>query len=72
MGSPSPLRFRASTQQLFPLHLLRHTAVTNVYRESRDLFLAQRFARHMSPLTTVCYTHVSDEELFMRLRGLAC
>ena len=27
------------------VHALRHTAVTNVYRASRDLFLAQRFAR---------------------------
>lgn len=41
-------------------------------RASRDLFLAQRFARHLSPLTTTVYTHVSDEELFERVRGLAC
>jgi integrase len=38
--------------RLYPFHALRHTAVTNVYRASRDLFLAQRFARHASPLTT--------------------
>src|SRR2546426_1224074 len=31
---------------------LRHCAITNVYRKSRDLYLAQRFARHVSPLTT--------------------
>ena len=43
-----------------------------VYPASRDLFLAQRFARHASPLTTVIYTHVSDEEMFVRLRDLAC
>ncbi|OFV83821.1 MAG: hypothetical protein A2W26_06550 [Acidobacteria bacterium RBG_16_64_8] len=49
-----------------------NTAVTNVYRASRDLFLAQRFARHASPMTTTVYTHVSDEELFLRVRGLAC
>jgi hypothetical protein len=54
------------------LYALRHTAVTNDYRASRDLFLAQRFARHVSPLTTVVYTHVSDEEMFVRLRVLAC
>ena len=29
-------------------HALRHT-VTNVYRASRDLFLAQRFVRQASP-----------------------
>ena len=49
-----------------------HTAVTNVYRASRDLFLAQRFARHVSPLTTTIYTHPSDEELFEKVRTLTC
>ena len=62
----------AGFDRLYPFHALRHTAVTNVYRASRDLFLAQRFARHASPLTTVAYTHVSDEELSRRVRGLAC
>ena len=33
------------------------------------LFLAQRFARHVSPLTTVVYTHPSDQEMRDRLRG---
>ena len=50
---------------------LRHTAVTNVYRASRDLFLAQRFARHASPLTTIIYTHPSDEEMLSRVRRLS-
>ena len=63
---------RAGFDRMYPLHALRHTAVTNVYRASRDLFLAQRFARHVSPLTTVIYTNPSDEELFKRLRGLDC
>ena len=35
---------------MYPFHALRHSAVTNVYRRTRDLFLAQRFARHVSPL----------------------
>jgi len=58
--------------RLYPFHALRHTAVTNVYRASRDLFLAQRFARHVSPLTTVIYTHPSDQEMFERLSGMEC
>jgi site-specific recombinase XerD len=61
---------RAGFDRLYPLHALRHTAVTNVYRASRDLFLAQRFARHASPLTTVIYTHVSDEDLRDGVRHL--
>jgi site-specific recombinase XerC len=58
--------------RLYPFHSLRHTAVTNVYRASRNLFLAQRFARHASPLTTTVYTHVSDEEMFERLSEMEC
>ena len=53
-------------------HALRHTAVTNVYRASSDLFLAQRFARHVSPLTTTLYTHPSDEEVNVLIRKLTC
>jgi site-specific recombinase XerC len=63
---------KAGFDRLYPFHALRHTAVTNVYRASRDLFLAQRFARHVSPLTTTVYTHPSDEELFERVRTLSC
>jgi integrase/recombinase XerC len=58
--------------RLYPFHALRHTAVTNVYRASRDLFLAQRFARHVSPLTTTVYTHPSDQEMWERIRDLTC
>ncbi len=63
---------KAGFDRLYPFHALRHTAVTNVYRASRDLFLAQRFARHASPLTTTTYTHPSDQELWQGVRGLAC
>ena len=63
---------KAGFDRLYPFHALRHTAVTNVYRASRDLFLAQRFARHVSPLTTVVYTHPSDEEFFNQIRSLGC
>ena len=63
---------RAGFDRLYPFHATRHTAVSNVYRTTRDLFLAQRFARHASPLTTVIYTHPSDEELRDRLRCIPC
>ncbi len=63
---------KAGFDRLYPFHALRHTAVTNVYRASRDLFLAQRFARHASPLTTTIYTHPGDQELWKRVRGLVC
>jgi len=46
--------------------------VTSVYRATKDLFLAQRFARHASPITTIIYTHPSDEELYEGIRELPC
>jgi integrase/recombinase XerC len=46
--------------------------IIRVYRASKDLFLAQRFARHASPLTTVIYTHPSDEDLRAGVRRLDC
>jgi integrase/recombinase XerC len=63
---------RAGFDRVYSFHALRHTAVTNVYRASRDLFLAQRFARHLSPLTTTVYTHPSDEDVQRRLRSMTC
>ena len=63
---------RAGFDRLYPFHCLRHSSVTNVYRATRDLFLAQRFARHVSPLTTTVYTHPNDDDLQAALRGLGC
>ena len=63
---------RAGLDRLYSFHALRHSAVTNVYRQTRDLFLAQRFARHASPLTTTVYTHPGDDEMQIQLRRLSC
>jgi integrase len=63
---------KAGFDRLYGFHSMRHTAVTNVYRATRDLFLAQRFARHVSPLTTTIYTHPGDEEMAQRVRALSC
>jgi len=63
---------RAGFDRRYNFHSLRHSAVTNVYRTSKNLFLAQRFARHASPLTTIVYTHPADEELWEGVRDLPC
>jgi site-specific recombinase XerC len=60
----------AGFETVYPFHALRHSAITNVYRATKDLYLTQRFARHSSPLTTTIYTHPSDEELYAALRGI--
>jgi len=62
----------AASWRVQSLHAVRHSAVTNVYRKTRALFLAQRFARHASPLTTTVYTHPSDEEMSAQLQRLEC
>ena len=46
---------RAGLDRHHGFHQLRHSAVTNVYLASKNLFLAQRFARHASPLTTIIH-----------------
>jgi integrase/recombinase XerC len=63
---------KAGFDRLYSFHSIRHSAITAVYRASHDLFLAQRFARHVSPLTTTVYTHPSDQEMYERVRGLSC
>ncbi len=60
----------AGFEALYPFHSLRHSAITNVYRATKDLYLTQRFARHSSTLTTTVYTHPSDEELYEGIRRL--
>ena len=60
----------AGFETIYPFHSLRHSAITNVYRATKDLYLTQRFARHSSPLATTIYTHPSDEELYGAIRGI--
>ena len=63
---------RAGFDRRYNFHSMRHSSITNVYRASKNLFLAQRFARHASPLTTIIYTHPADEELAAGVRDLPC
>jgi len=42
----------AGFERPYHFHALRHTAITNVYRATKDLFLTQRFARHANPSRT--------------------
>jgi integrase/recombinase XerC len=63
---------RAGFDRHYGFHQLRHSSITAVYRMSRNLFLAQRFARHASPMTTIIYTHPSDDELYEGVRDLPC
>lgn len=44
-------------------HLLRHTALTNLYRVTKDLRVVQETAGHKDPKTTAIYAHVSGEDI---------
>ena len=51
--------------------MLRHAACSSIYALSKDLRLTQRFARHRSVLTTMIYTHPSDEDLVRAVERIA-
>ena len=44
----------------------------HLFERTRDLFLAQRLARHTSPLTMTVYTHPSDDEMHGPVRKFVC
>jgi len=63
---------RAGLDQRHTFHRLRHTAVHQMYRTTRDLLLTQRFARHSSLLVTSVYLHPTDEDLARSVRRIPC
>jgi integrase/recombinase XerC len=63
-------QLRAGFDQHYPFHSLRHTAITRVRRDTGDIRVAARFARHANIATTVRYAHVSDQEVADAVRDL--
>jgi integrase len=63
---------RAGFDRFFSFHSLRHTALTNAYRATRDIRLVQRIARHKSVDTTTIYAAPSDEDVLRAVRELPC
>jgi integrase/recombinase XerC len=63
-------QIRAGFDNLYSFHELRHTAITNAYRHTRDIRIAQRVARHARSDTTTRYEHASDQEVATATRGL--
>ena len=54
---------KAGIEKRVHFHLLRHTYLTRLYRETKDLRLVQEVAGHASSATTAIYTHVSGEDI---------
>jgi integrase/recombinase XerC len=63
---------KAGIERPHTFHALRHTAVTSVYQQQKDLKIAQRFARHKSVAATQRYAHPSIEDLINAVHGLPC
>ena len=63
---------RAGFERPYNFHTLRHCAITNIYQRTKDIRLAQRFARHKSLLSTQRYAHASFEELLRAVQDLPC
>ena len=63
---------RAGLDQRQTFHQLRHSAVNGVYRETKDILLIQRFARHSSLLVTSAYLHPTDEDLARSVQKIRC
>ena len=63
---------RAGLDQRHTFHRLRHSAVNSVYRETKDILLTQRFARHSSLLVTSVYLHPTDEDLARSVQMIRC
>jgi integrase/recombinase XerC len=63
---------RAGIERPHTFHEIRHTAITSVYRQNRDLRVAQRFARHKSVAATQRYAHPSIEDLISAVHDLPC
>ena len=63
---------KAGFERRLPFHAMRHTALTTVYRRSRDIRLTQRVARHKSISSTIRYAGPSDEDVLRAVRDLPC
>jgi len=63
---------RAGFDRPFNFHSLRHTALTNLYRRTRDIRLVQRAARHKDVNTTTIYAVPSDEDVLRAMRDQPC
>ena len=61
---------KAGFDQHYCFHHLRHTAITDVWRSTGNLRLAQRVARHVNVFTTTRYVHPSDEDMARAVKGL--
>jgi site-specific recombinase XerD len=61
---------RAGFEKIHNFHVLRHTAISNVYRKTKNIRVAQRVGRHADIATTTRYEHASDEDVARAVKDL--
>lgn len=61
---------RAHFDHRYNFHSLRHTAISNVYAQTKDIRIAQRVARHSNLQTTTIYEHASDDMVAKAVKKL--
>lgn len=61
---------RAGLPETIKLHEMRHSAADNLWRDSKNIVLAQQLLRHRSPATTAAYLHPSMEDLEAALQAM--
>lgn len=54
----------------FATHSLRHSALTEIYRQTKDLRLTQEIAGHSSPDITQIYTHIFPEQKMVAVESM--
>lgn len=57
-------------EKKFGTHSLRHSFLTRVYQNTKDLRLCQELAGHSSPTVTAIYTHVPDSDKVSAIKNL--
>lgn len=50
-------------------HSARHTAISNLYKHTKDIVVAQQFAGHKDVSTTIQYLHLSDNAVGQAVKG---
>jgi integrase/recombinase XerC len=56
----------------YNFHSFRHACLTNLYRNTKNLRVVQRMARHSDVNMTQIYAHVSDDEVARGADGIPC
>ena len=61
---------RAEMDRRFNFHSLRHTSLSTLYRQTKDILVVQRQARHKSITTSAIYAAPTDEDVLRAVRDL--